>query len=132
MTVQREELDLVVPHAEELFIGGSWQRPATTARFAVINPSNENVLAELPDAAPADIDRAVAAARTAFDEGPWPALPMAERIARLRLFTGPLLAQAAEIGLAWGAECGPTAPYRDAINGIVALAPWSSGVLERR
>jgi acyl-CoA reductase-like NAD-dependent aldehyde dehydrogenase len=120
MTVRQEGLDLVIPHADELFIGGRWQRPATTARRAVVNPSNENVLAELPEAAPADIDRAVAAARAAFDEGPWPALPMAERIARLRVFTDGLLARAAEIGLAWGAECGPTAPYRDAINGIVA------------
>ena len=120
MTVLREGLDLAIPHPEELFIGGGWQRPATTGRFAVVNPSNEDVLAELPDVAPADVDRAVAAARAAFDQGPWPGLPMAERIARLRVFTEALLARADEIGLAWGAECGPTAPYRDAINGIVA------------
>jgi acyl-CoA reductase-like NAD-dependent aldehyde dehydrogenase len=120
MTVLREGLDLAVPHAEELFIGGSWLPPATAARFAVVDPSNESVLAELPDVAPADIDKAVAAARAAFDEGPWPRLPMAERIARLRGFTDALLARTAEIGLAWGAECGPTAPFRDAINGIVA------------
>jgi len=84
MTVLREGLDLAVPHAEELFIGGNWQPPATAVRFAVVDPSNENVLAELPDVAPADIDKAVAAARAAFDEGPWPRLPMAERIARDR------------------------------------------------
>ena len=120
MTVVREGIDLVVPHPEELFIGGSWQPPATGARFAVVNPSNENVLAELPDVAPADVDKAVAAARAAFDDGPWPDLPIAERIARLRVFSDALLAGAAEIGLAWGAECGPTAAYRDAINGIVA------------
>lgn len=83
MTVVREGIDLVVPHPEELFIGGSWQPPATGARFAVVNPSNENVLAELPDVAPADVDKAVAAARAAFDDGPWPDLPVAERIARL-------------------------------------------------
>jgi acyl-CoA reductase-like NAD-dependent aldehyde dehydrogenase len=120
MTVVREGIDLAIPHAEELFIGGSWQPPATGARFAVVNPSNESVLAELPDVAPADVDKAVAAARAAFDDGPWPDLPIAERIARLRVFSDALLAGAAEIGLAWGAECGPTAPYRDAINGIVA------------
>jgi hypothetical protein len=31
MTVVREGIDLVVPHAEELFVGGSWQPPATGA-----------------------------------------------------------------------------------------------------
>jgi len=44
---------------------------------------------------------------------------MAERIARLRVFTDGLLPRGRDRpGL--GAECGPTAPYRDAINGIVA------------
>ena len=120
MIVLRGGLTLEVPHAEELFIGGVWQPPATAARHAVVNPSTEEVLAELPDVAPADIDKAVTAARSAFDEGTWPRLPIAERVARLRVFTEALLARKAEIGLAWGAECGPTAAFRDAINGIVA------------
>jgi aldehyde dehydrogenase (NAD+) len=120
LSVLHEELGLSLPHPEELFIGGRWTAPATADRVTVINPSNEHVLASLPDVAPADIDRAVAAARAAFDDGPWPGMAMAERIARLRRFTDALLARSAEIGRAWGAECGPTAAYRDAINGIVA------------
>ena len=100
--------------------GAAGSRPPPAPASSVVNPSNENVLAELPDVAPADVDKAVAAARAAFDDGPWPDLPVAERIARLRVFSDALLAGGAEIGLAWGAECGPTAPYRDAINGIVA------------
>ena len=44
------------------------------------------------------IDRAVAAARAAFDEGPWPALPMAERIARVSLKIGDALDPATDFG----------------------------------
>ncbi len=39
--------------------------------FPVIDPSTEEVIAEIPDANAADVDRAVAAARAAFDSGPW-------------------------------------------------------------
>jgi betaine-aldehyde dehydrogenase len=120
MTVVHEGLDLHVPHAEHLYIGGQWVAPATDARVIVVNPSNETVLADLPDVAPADIDRAVATARAAFDRGPWRTLTMAERITQVRRFTEALLARSTAIGLAWSAECGATPAFRDAINNLVA------------
>ena len=120
MTLSLPSLDLSVPHPDEHFIGGEWQAPSTHRAVSVVNPSDETVVAELPDIVPADIDKAIVAARNAFDNGPWPRLPIAERIATLRRFTDALLARSAQIGLAWGAECGPTAAFRDAINGIVA------------
>jgi acyl-CoA reductase-like NAD-dependent aldehyde dehydrogenase len=120
MTLSLPTLDLAVPHPDEHFIGGAWRPSSTDARVTVINPSDETVLTELPDVVPADVDNAIAAARRAFDEGPWPRLAITERIAVLRRFTDALLRRAEQIGLAWGAECGPTAAFRDAINGIVA------------
>ena len=120
MTLSLPSLDLNVPHSDEHFIGGVWQPATTDARVTVINPSDETVITELPDVTTTDVDNAVAAARRAFDEGPWPRLPISERVTRLRRFTDALLAKKQDIGLAWGAECGPTAAFRDAINGIVA------------
>jgi acyl-CoA reductase-like NAD-dependent aldehyde dehydrogenase len=120
MTLSLQGLDLHIPHPHELFIGGAWQAPGTDALFSVINPSNEAVVAELPDVGPADVDWAVVAARQAFDEGPWSRLPLTERISALRRFTDALLRRTDQIGLAWGAECGPTVAFRDAINTIVA------------
>jgi len=63
----------------ELFVGGTWVAPSTTERFGVVSPSTEEVVAHVPLAEPADVDAAVVAARRAFDEGPWPATPPAER-----------------------------------------------------
>lgn len=120
MTTSLENLSLSVPHADEHFIGGVWHAPMTEARVTVINPSDESVIADLPDVGRADVDKAVAAARTAFGEGPWPRMSIAERTSILRRFTDALLRRTDQIGLAWGAECGPTAAYRDAINGVVA------------
>jgi aldehyde dehydrogenase (NAD+) len=64
---------------DRLFIGGEWVAPAGTGKIEVINPTTEEVVATVPDATTADIDRAVAIARTAFDEGPWPRMTPAER-----------------------------------------------------
>jgi acyl-CoA reductase-like NAD-dependent aldehyde dehydrogenase len=57
---------------EDLYIGGRWQAPATRQRLSVISPHTEEPIGETPEAAPEDVDKAVAAARTAFDSGPWP------------------------------------------------------------
>ncbi len=66
---------------DRLFIGGDWVVPAGTSRFDVINPTTEEVAGSVPEATEADIDRAVAAARQAFDEGPWPRMSPVERAA---------------------------------------------------
>jgi aldehyde dehydrogenase (NAD+) len=57
---------------ERLYIGGEWVRPATAATIDVVSPHTEEVIARVPEAREADVDRAVAAARAAFDTGPWP------------------------------------------------------------
>lgn len=66
------------------FVGGRWVEPAAPQRFGVISPSTEEVVGRVPLAVPADIDRAVVAARDAFDHGPWPRTPPAERADVLR------------------------------------------------
>ncbi|WP_024805806.1 aldehyde dehydrogenase [Nocardia sp. BMG51109] len=69
---------------EHLFIGGDWVAPSTTDTIDVISPHSEQPIARVPAAAPADVDRAVAAAREAFDHGPWPRLDPKERVAIVR------------------------------------------------
>jgi aldehyde dehydrogenase (NAD+) len=71
---------------DRLYIGGDWAAPAGTGTIDVISPHTEEVVGRVPDGTPADIDRAVAAARAAFDSGPWPRMTPAERadvVARL-------------------------------------------------
>ena len=66
-------------YRRELAIGGRWVPPAGPDTLPVVSPSTEAVVGEVPLATDADIDRAVAAARTAFDDGPWPRMAPAER-----------------------------------------------------
>jgi betaine-aldehyde dehydrogenase len=64
---------------DRLFIGGDWVAPAGTATIDVISPHTEEVIGRVPEGTEADIDKAVAAARQAFDHGPWPRMTPAER-----------------------------------------------------
>ncbi|HEX9066590.1 MAG TPA: aldehyde dehydrogenase [Streptosporangiaceae bacterium] len=71
---------------DRFFIGGEWVEPAGSGTIDVISPHTEQVIGRVPDGTPADMDRAVAAARDAFDNGPWPRMAPAERadaVARL-------------------------------------------------
>src|SRR5438309_5287122 len=55
----------------QLYINGEYVSAKSTATIDVIDPSTTEVIAKTPDANAADVDAAVAAARAAFDEGPW-------------------------------------------------------------
>ena len=68
---------------DQLFIGGRWQAPSTAQRLSVISPHTEQPIGEVPEATPGDVDRAVAAARDAFDHGPWPRLSPFERMEKI-------------------------------------------------
>lgn len=68
----------------QLFIDGTYCDAASGQVFDVIDPSNRQVFAQVARGGAEDIDRAVTAARRAFDTGPWPRLSGAERAAVLR------------------------------------------------
>src|SRR5262249_48987573 len=66
-------------HHGRPFTGGQCGAPSGNASTELRCPATEEVIARVPEAREADIDRAVAAARTAFDEGPWPQTKPGER-----------------------------------------------------
>jgi aldehyde dehydrogenase (NAD+) len=72
---------------EQLFIGGEWVAPAGTGVIDVVSPHSEQVVGRVPDGTVADVDRAVAAAREAFDHGPWPRMTPQERIEVVQRFS---------------------------------------------
>jgi aldehyde dehydrogenase (NAD+) len=65
--------------AGEIFVAGKWQAPLSGETYTPINPANEEPLAAVAKGDERDIDAAVAAARKAFDEGPWPKMSPHER-----------------------------------------------------
>ncbi len=79
----------------KMLIGGHWVEAASGKTFETINPSTAEVLAQVAEGASEDINRAVAAARQAFESGPWPKLTPSQR-GRLLLKLADLIEQNAE------------------------------------
>lgn len=68
-----------IRHPDRFYIGGEWVEPSAATTIDVRDSSNEEVYLTVAEAQAEDIERAVAAARHAFDHGPWPRMSHAER-----------------------------------------------------
>jgi acyl-CoA reductase-like NAD-dependent aldehyde dehydrogenase len=95
-----------IRHPDRFFIGGEWVAPSTSKTFAAVNPAVGNVHIHIAEAVDADVDRAVAAARKAFDEGPWPRMSHIERAGYLRRLADAVRRRTTELGHAWTREMG--------------------------
>jgi len=73
---------------DQLFIDGKWNAPESESAITVISPHSEAVIGRAATAGPGDVNRAVDAARAAFDTGPWPRMQPAERIEALTRLAG--------------------------------------------
>jgi acyl-CoA reductase-like NAD-dependent aldehyde dehydrogenase len=72
-----------VEERARLYVGGTWRTPGADA-IEVVSPHTGEVMGRAAGAGPEDVDAAVAAARAAFDDGPWPRLAPAERVEAVR------------------------------------------------
>jgi acyl-CoA reductase-like NAD-dependent aldehyde dehydrogenase len=85
----------ILKNENSLYIGGEWV--ATQHREAVVNPADETVLGHAPVGEYEHVDAALAAARDAFDKGPWPRLSARERQAKLTEFLDAIERRSKEI-----------------------------------
>lgn len=95
---------------DQLFIDGKWVAPAggrdAAAPVAVLSPHSEEVVGRAVWAGPTDVDRAVEAARAAFDTGPWPRLQPAQRIEAIARLAGIYKERRADMAALISAEIG--------------------------
>ncbi len=103
-----------------LLIGGEWVDAADGKEFDVYNPSTGDVFCQVSEAGPEDIDRAVRAAREAFDNGPWRRMSPLDRSKALWRLGDLLVANAEEIGRVETLDQGK--PYLMARDGDVPSA----------
>lgn len=106
-----------IRHPEKLFIGGEWVQPHGTAVIEVENPAREEIVARVAHADTVDMDRAVAAARAAFDHGPWPSTPPLERMAKLMQMVDELEKRVPELAKAWTEQIGGLATASTMMHG---------------
>ncbi|WAX78372.1 aldehyde dehydrogenase family protein [Streptomyces sp. KMM 9044] len=88
--------------------GGEWRAAVSGATREILDPADALPFAVVAEGDEKDADLAVAAARRAFDEGPWPHTPAAERAALLRRVAGLLVRDREELGLLESRDAGKT------------------------
>src|SRR4051794_21110384 len=121
---------------DKLLIGGQWADPSGDQRIEVRSPATLEPVGTVPEALEPDVDAAVAAARRAFDRGPWPTTPPEERAAVIAKFTELLSARIDEVGAIITGEMGaptstvqmmmwtPAAAVLDVYAQLATKFPW--------
>ncbi|MFK0171403.1 aldehyde dehydrogenase family protein [Streptomyces sp. NPDC090306] len=103
-----------------MYIDGAWRPASGPDVIEVVNPADEQVIAEVPAGTAADVDAAVTAARAAL--AGWAATPPAERSARLAALRDVLAARKDEIAETVTAELGSPLPFSQAVHASVPIA----------
>ncbi len=113
-----------IAHPDKLYIGGEWVAAHSGRMLEMVSPNTEQVVARCAEADEADMDAAVTAARAAFDSGPWPKLPPAERIAAFRRLVAHLETRVPELCAAWTAQMGGLTSFAGPMHhgGVMGLA----------
>jgi betaine-aldehyde dehydrogenase len=106
---------------KRLFIGGEWAEPASSRTIDVISPHSEELVGRVPEGTEADVDRAVASARDAFDNGEWPRLSPEERIAAVQKFCDVYAAHIPDMAAVVTEEMGSPITFS---NLAQSPAPW--------
>lgn len=120
MEAFRKALETVQARAEaSCLIDGEWQGGGDGALLEVVAPHTEEMLLQYREATPADVDRAVAAARHAFDHGPWPRMEPAERSAALKRVACLLSERLPELAEVWTGQVGAVIGFTRKASGQV-------------
>lgn len=99
---------------DRIYVGGAWVPSEGTGALEVVNSATEEVMGRIPDGVAADVDRAVAAAREAFE--PWAARPREERAAFVRALSAGITARQEELARTIACEVGMPLPMATAIQ----------------
>lgn len=107
-TVRERKAKRDVSENQSIFVDGEWRSAASGATREILDPADAQPFALIAEGGTQDADAAVAAARRAFDEGTWPATPVAERAALLRRVADLLVRDREKIGLLESRDAGKT------------------------
>jgi acyl-CoA reductase-like NAD-dependent aldehyde dehydrogenase len=115
--VMNQDIKPSIKSPLSFFIGGQWVKPAASGKLHVISPVTEEIVLTFAEATPQDVDRAVAAAREAFDHGPWPRMTPQERGAALLKVAELLKARQPELAQLWTTQVGAAISFTRYVSG---------------
>ena len=106
MIISASDVSVPIRHTDRFFIGGEWVAPSSDSTITVTDSHSEQAFLTVAEAQAADIDRAITAAKEAFDNDPWPRLAHAERATYLRALGDEVVKRSGAIQQMWPREAG--------------------------
>jgi aldehyde dehydrogenase (NAD+) len=105
-------------HPDHFYMNGKWVEPSSSSIIDVIDSGTEEVFLRVAEAQAEDMSHAVAAARKAFDEGPWPRMSYADRAAYLHKLAEGLKHRVGDLAQIWARESGVIHSAAQMISGM--------------
>jgi acyl-CoA reductase-like NAD-dependent aldehyde dehydrogenase len=102
---------ITIRNTDKLWIGGNWVTAHSGRMIELVSPNTEQVIGSVAEADDADMDAAVAAARAAFDTGPWSRTAPAERVKMLKKMSAHLHARNEDLAKCWTLQMGGLASF---------------------
>ncbi len=106
-----------INHPDKVWIGGEWRAAHSGRMIELVSPNTEAVVGVVAEADEVDMDAAVAAARAAFDSGPWSKMQPQERVAILKKMHSHLEGRIDELATAWTAQMGGLVSFAGPMHG---------------
>src|SRR5881396_1858997 len=113
----------------QMYVNGEWVESKSSKTFPVYDPATEEVIAQVPDSNADDVDRAVAAAKSAFEDGPWASATAQERGRVLFRLAEKIRQNAAQLAELEARNCGkPIVEAEYDINDVATCFEYYGGL----
>ncbi|MFZ0384112.1 MAG: aldehyde dehydrogenase [Solirubrobacteraceae bacterium] len=120
------------PRRYQMYIAGEWVDAESGETFGTVDPYTGEIWAVVPRARAADVDRAVKAARRAFDDGPWGRMAAVERARLMRRLADVIADRAAEVGIVESLDNGKLLREMDGqLKGLPAYYEYFAGAADK-
>jgi aldehyde dehydrogenase (NAD+) len=117
-----------VPGLQQVFVAGRWVPSMDGSVSPVVCPADETIVAEVVMPSIADADLAVAGAREAFDNGPWPRMSIAERTRYCTRLADAIESRLHRLNIAWMLEAGAPLSHSEMINSGAGKMVWRNAL----
>ncbi|UFS58115.1 aldehyde dehydrogenase family protein [Subtercola endophyticus] len=123
-----DAVGVYIPGVDQVLIGGEWRSSVDDRTWDVMSPSTESVVARVTLPGRGDADAAVDAARTAFDDGPWPWLSIDERRDVVTSFVRNIEERFEDLARVWAIETGAPIGFARGLNKGAASVSWDAAL----
>lgn len=118
--MNNQAIDLSNIQTDKVYVAGEWLASSDDGKIQIVSPDTEEVFASVTAGTRGDMDRAVAAARKAFDTGEWPLLQPSQRAEWIARLSAAIVSRKSDIAFVWSKQIGVPFHLSTRMTGFMA------------